>query len=133
MQLLEPIPFRIGEMLTNSKVLVTGATGFIGERLVEKLLLTYNVKVRALIRDFSRCSRLARFPVLCRCSGRRQHQVVDPAIRCRTVVFDPQRQWNHNPAEITRLFFGRLSQPGHSTALSSPSLFEVNLWQITRG
>lgn len=45
------------------KVLVTGGTGFIGGRLVEKLILDRHVEVRVLVRDFSKAWRLARLPV----------------------------------------------------------------------
>ncbi len=46
-----------------SRSLVTGATGFIGGRLVETLALGAHSRVRALVRRFSRASRIARFPV----------------------------------------------------------------------
>lgn len=44
-------------------ILVTGATGFIGGRVVERLVLEEGAKVRALVRNFSSASRIARFPV----------------------------------------------------------------------
>ncbi|MGI9287253.1 MAG: NAD-dependent epimerase/dehydratase family protein, partial [Pseudomonadales bacterium] len=44
-------------------ILVTGATGFIGGRLVERLVLEEGANVRALVRNFSSASRIARFPV----------------------------------------------------------------------
>ena len=47
----------------NKRVLVTGATGFIGGRLVERLFLEEGAKVRALVRDFRKASRIARFPI----------------------------------------------------------------------
>jgi len=47
----------------NKRVLVTGATGFIGGRLVERLFLEEGAKVRTLVRDFRKASRIARFPV----------------------------------------------------------------------
>lgn len=46
--------------LTGNTVLVTGATGFIGGRLVEKLTLEKNAHVRALVRNFRSASWLSR-------------------------------------------------------------------------
>lgn len=43
-----------------TKILVTGATGFIGSRLCELLSLEYRLPYRALVRDFSRAVRIAR-------------------------------------------------------------------------
>ena len=50
-------------MLKGKEVLVTGATGFIGGRLVEKLFLEQESKVRALVRNFGQAARIARFPI----------------------------------------------------------------------
>jgi nucleoside-diphosphate-sugar epimerase len=49
--------------LDGQQVLVTGATGFIGGRLVETLIQQHGCRVRALVRNFSNAARLARFPV----------------------------------------------------------------------
>ena len=49
--------------LRGKKVLVTGATGFIGGRLVERLVLEHGAQVRALVRDFMRAPRIARFAI----------------------------------------------------------------------
>jgi nucleoside-diphosphate-sugar epimerase len=49
--------------LEGKRILVTGATGFIGGRLVERLFLEKGARIRTLVRDFKNASRLARFPV----------------------------------------------------------------------
>lgn len=49
--------------LSGKQVLVTGATGFIGGRLVEKLVMEHHADVRTLVRDFGRASRIARFDI----------------------------------------------------------------------
>jgi len=49
--------------LAGRTALVTGGTGFIGGRLVERLVVEHGVKVRALVRNLAGAGRLARFPV----------------------------------------------------------------------
>jgi nucleoside-diphosphate-sugar epimerase len=49
--------------LRGTRVLVTGATGFIGGRLVERLIVEEGATVRALVRNFANVPRIARFPV----------------------------------------------------------------------
>lgn len=49
--------------LRGKKILVTGATGFIGSRVVERLVLEQGADVVALVHKFQNASRLARFPV----------------------------------------------------------------------
>ncbi len=48
---------------SDATVLVTGATGFIGGRLAERLVVEHGARVRALVRNFGRVARLARFPI----------------------------------------------------------------------
>lgn len=49
--------------LRGKKVFVTGASGFIGGRLVEKLLVGEGAEVVVLVRQFKNASRLARFKI----------------------------------------------------------------------
>jgi nucleoside-diphosphate-sugar epimerase len=49
--------------LNGKSILVTGGTGFIGARLVEKLILEHQARVRVLVRNFARVPRIARFPI----------------------------------------------------------------------
>ncbi|MBE9513731.1 MAG: NAD-dependent epimerase/dehydratase family protein [Chloroflexi bacterium] len=49
--------------LSGKRVLVTGGTGFIGGRLVERLVLEHKADVRVLVRNFARAPRIARFPI----------------------------------------------------------------------
>jgi nucleoside-diphosphate-sugar epimerase len=46
-----------------NRILVTGATGFVGGRLVERLVTQFQIKPRVLVRRFHRAVRVARFSV----------------------------------------------------------------------
>jgi nucleoside-diphosphate-sugar epimerase len=50
-------------VLGNATILITGATGFIGGRLVEYLVPHCKAQVRALVRNYGRAVRLARWPI----------------------------------------------------------------------
>ena len=56
-------PTQATKLLAGRKVLVTGATGFIGARLVEKLVAEQGAEVTVAVRNFRRVARIARFPV----------------------------------------------------------------------
>jgi nucleoside-diphosphate-sugar epimerase len=49
--------------LSGKRGLVTGGTGFIGGRLVERLILEHGADVRVLVRNFARAPRIAQFPI----------------------------------------------------------------------
>ena len=47
-----------------SKTLITGASGFIGSRIAERLWLDYAIAARCLVRNHANAARLARLPVV---------------------------------------------------------------------
>jgi nucleoside-diphosphate-sugar epimerase len=49
--------------LSTEKAFITGATGFIGGRIAEKLWIDHGINSRCLVRNFSNAARLARLPV----------------------------------------------------------------------
>ena len=73
--------------LRGKTVLVTGATGFIGGRLVEKLILEHGAIVRALVRDFRKAIRLGRFDVELVLGDVTDPQVVSAAAKGCDVIF----------------------------------------------
>lgn len=50
-------------MPRSSKIFITGASGFIGSRIAERLWLDYQIAARCLVRNFTGAARLARLPV----------------------------------------------------------------------
>ena len=68
------------------KILVTGASGFLGARLVEYLTLEHRADVRALVRDLGRSVRLARLPVELAFGDVRNQHAVQSAIKGCSVV-----------------------------------------------
>lgn len=73
--------------LSGKRALVTGGTGFIGGRLIERLVLECNADVRVLVRNFARVPRIARFPVEMIHGDMTETGVVERAVEGCEVVF----------------------------------------------
>jgi nucleoside-diphosphate-sugar epimerase/predicted dehydrogenase len=69
------------------KVLVTGATGFIGCRLVERLVHDNGIQVRCLVRSLATATRVARFPVQIMLANLNNSSDVNHAVRGVDYVF----------------------------------------------
>jgi len=69
------------------KVLVTGATGFIGGRLVERLHLDEGAEVAAMVNSFSHAARLARFPLEMPKATLTDAEAIDRAVAGCKIVF----------------------------------------------
>ena len=73
--------------LRDSRILVTGGTGFIGGRLIEHLVLKYGADVHALIRNFARAPRIARFSIKMFPGDVTDPEAVDRAVENCDIVF----------------------------------------------
>lgn len=73
--------------LKGKSILVTGGTGFVGGRLVEKLVLEQHARVRVLVRNFSNAPRIARFPIEMVSGDITDEAIVQKALQGCDVVF----------------------------------------------
>lgn len=73
--------------LQGQTVLVTGGTGFIGGRLVEKLVLDEGCRVRVLVRNFAHAARISPYDVDLLPGDLRDRESVERAVRGCDVVF----------------------------------------------
>ena len=80
--------------LAGRRVLVLGGTGFVGSRLVERLVREYRASVRVLVRDFATAARIARFPVqLVRGDVRDRASVARAAADCDVMIHCAFGNW----------------------------------------
>ena len=80
----------------NTTYFVTGATGFIGGRLIELLALKGDVQIHTLVRNYSNAARIARFDVKLIKGSLLDNDIIDAAVKDCDVIFhcayDPTNQ-----------------------------------------
>jgi len=89
--------------LKNKVVLVTGATGSIGGRLVEKLVIEHQAQVRVLVHNLSNLSRVSRLPVSVYQGDMTDFAAVDRAVQGCDFVFHCAYAFGTPPAEQERV------------------------------
>lgn len=87
-------------MRTVRKALVTGATGFIGSRLVEVLLQRGGVEVRPLVRNFGGSSRIARYDLRMWAGDYGDAEALKAALDGVDTVFHLAYGWADQPGNI---------------------------------
>ena len=80
-------------------MLVTGASGFVGARLVERLALESNATPRVLVRSIGRAAPLSRLPIEIAVGDLRDSRAVEAAVRGCTVVIHCARGTHGTLAE----------------------------------
>jgi len=86
----------------SDRVLITGATGFIGGRLVE-MLAAQGVRMRIATSDLSHCSRVARFPVELVKADLVDHEALARAAEGCSVIFHFGYRFGGSPKEQQRV------------------------------
>jgi len=89
--------------LKDKVVLVTGATGSIGGRLVEKLVIEHQAEVRVLTHNLSNLSRVSRLPVSIYQGDVTDFGAVDKAVQGCEFVFHCAYAFGPSPAEQERV------------------------------
>jgi nucleoside-diphosphate-sugar epimerase/predicted dehydrogenase len=99
---------------SGSKILVTGATGFIGGRLVERLIRQHGANLRCPVRNVGRAVRLLRFPVELVRSELDNASEIDRALDGVDYIFHcayDDRSPDHNVAALQSLIAACRSRP----------------------
>ncbi len=116
-----------------SKVFIIGASGFVGGRLAERLFLRHNIRPACLVRDYSKLSRLSRFPMQIVHGDLLDVRGYENEVKeCDIFVFsahgkdnDPKTNWTVNTTGLTNMLeLAARNKAKHFIFLSSSAIFE---------